>query len=519
MAKKKKKLQSQAPVMTRGQLSRAAREKRRIRNLYTVAIAVGTVVVLLIGYALINTYIIRPNAEVAKVGDVTITRDTYNKLRRYNLYNSINTSAFYQQQGLSGSISGVGTVEELQALLRNVNNENESVFDADTVNQLVDGEVLRQQSPSQGVNPTRDELVAEQIKNLLPQPTPIPTTPTPEPPVTPSEVVTITATPTTSATPPTATPTLTPTAGSPTNTPTATPTLPPVPGAQQTAEAFYPRFIKAMGMGTSPSTSEQQCQFGCPNISEDDFLKLVVEPSLRRKQVTEKLAATEVITEVAQINAQRIITDTKAAAETIQARLAKNEDFAKVANEESQEEIDRIKGGQPGLGGNIGWLTKEGNSLVTDTEFSAKALELKEQPGQVSEPFQVGDKWYLVKILERAEKRPREQSQIDSLKQKAYDDWFNKAKASYGDRITTKLPSLPSVPTVPAIVEPTSAPVELTPQGTQGPPGPPAQVTSTAVGTPGTPPNSDTMNTPVQTPAQPGQTATANPTATSPPTR
>jgi hypothetical protein len=513
---KKKKLQSQAPVMTRGQLSRAAREKRRIRNLYTAAIAVGTVVVLVLGYALINTYVIRPNAEVAKVGDVTITRDTYNKLRRYNLYSAVRNAAFYQQIG-QASLGGQGSVEELQTQLRNVNNE--PVLDADTVNQLVDGEVLRQKSPDLGVNPTRAELVAAQMKDLVPQPTAPPTTPSPEPPVTPSPVVSDTATPTTTATVPTATPTVTPTAGSPTNTSTPTATFPPVPGGQQTAEALYPRFVKALGMGTSPSNAETQCALGCPNISEDDYLRLVMEPRVRREQATEKLAATEVMTEVAQIRAQRIMTDTKAAAETIQARLAKNEDFGKVANEISKEEIDRIKGGQAGQGGDIGWLTKEGNTVVTDAEFAAKALELKEQPGQVSEPFQVGNSWYLVKILERAEKRPREQIQLDNLKQKAYDDWFSKVKAAYGDRISTKLPSLPSVPTVPAIQEPTvSIPIDLTPQGPQGPPTPGGQPTGTVGSGTTTPANPASTATVAATPAQPAQTVTPGTAATSPPT-
>jgi hypothetical protein len=513
---KKKKLQSQAPVMTRGQLSRAAREKRRVRNLYTAAIAVGTIIVLVLGYALINTYIIRPNAEVAKVGDVTITRDTYNKLRRYNLYSSVRNSAFYQQQFGDTSVGGLGSVTELQAQLRNANNE--TVLDADTVNQLVDGEVLRQKSPDLGVNPSRAELVAAQMKDLVPQPTAPPTTPSPEPPVTPSSVVSDTATPTSSATVPTATPTTTPTAGSPTSTSTATATFVPVPGGQQTAEALYPRFVKALGMGTSPSNSETQCALGCPNISEDDYLRLVMEPRVRREQATEKLAATQVLTEVAQIRAQRIMTDTKAAAETIQARLAKNEDFGKVANETSKEEIDRINGGQPGQGGDIGWLTKEGNTVVTDAEFAAKALELKEQPGQVSEPFQIGNNWYLVKILERAEKRPREQIQIDNLKQKAYDDWFNGVKASYGDRITTKLPSLPSVPTQPAIPEPTVAvPIDLTPQGPQGPPTPGGQPTGTVGTGTTTPSNPAATATIATTPAQPVQTASPVTAATSPP--
>ena len=43
----KKKAQSSAPVpLTRGQLSRAERERQRIRNLYTAAIALGMMLLL-----------------------------------------------------------------------------------------------------------------------------------------------------------------------------------------------------------------------------------------------------------------------------------------------------------------------------------------------------------------------------------------------------------------------------------------------------------------------------------------
>ena len=512
---KKKKLQSQAPVLTRGQLSRAAREKRRIRNLYTAAIGVGALIVLVLGYALISTFIIRPNAEVAKVGDVTITRDTYNKLRRYNLYTAINNTAFFQQQTGQTSIgSGTGTVEELVAQLQAVNTE--PILDADTVNQLVDGEVLRQQSSSElGINPSKEELVASQVKDFVPQPTPPTTTPTPEPPTTPSPVTTATAT--SSVTPPTSTPTITPTAGSPTQTSTPSATLPPVPGGQQTAEAYYPRFLRALDMGTVPSSDEPICRYGCPDLSEDDLLKLVLEPKVRKEQVTEKLAASQVMTEVAQIRAQRVVTDTKAAAENIKARLDKGEEFGKVANEQSKEQIDRTKSGLPLTGGDLGWFTKEGSTIVTDTDFAAKALELTEKAGEVTQPFQVGEQWYIVKVLERADKRPREQSQIDTLKQKAYDDWFQNSKNAYitSNRIRTGLPSQPSIPTQPAITDPTAPPVQQTPQG---PPAPP--ITGT-VGITGTVPVVGTTVAPTTSAAQTPTTAgpTPNQTATSPPTR
>src|SRR5437868_14886330 len=91
---KKKKLESKAPVpMTRGQLSRAQREQQRIRNLYTAGIVLGTVVMLVLAFAVVSTFIIKPNAEVASVNGVKINRATYDKLRRWNLYQEVQPQA------------------------------------------------------------------------------------------------------------------------------------------------------------------------------------------------------------------------------------------------------------------------------------------------------------------------------------------------------------------------------------------------------------------------------------------
>ncbi|HET6262127.1 MAG TPA: hypothetical protein VFG99_07790, partial [Chloroflexia bacterium] len=166
---KKKKLESKAPVpLTRGQLSRAQREQRQIRNLYTAGIAIATLVALVIGYAAISTYVLRPNAQVAKVGDTTINRATYNKMRRWNIYQNIQTAAFQQQFGGSGT--SLSSPDVLQAQLVGVDDEP---LDTDTVNQLINDEVLRQKSASDfGVNPDTAKLKEAALKDFIPQPTP-----------------------------------------------------------------------------------------------------------------------------------------------------------------------------------------------------------------------------------------------------------------------------------------------------------------------------------------------------------
>jgi parvulin-like peptidyl-prolyl isomerase len=499
---KKKKLASKAPVpLTRGQLSRRAREQRRIRNLYTVAVAVGTVVVLVLGWAVVNTYLLRPNAEVAKVGDVTINRDAYNKFRRYNLYQQIQNAALMQGLDLQGSSVQPSNIADLQRAMQNV--DNETTFDADTVNQMVDNELLRQGSVRDfGLNPSKEEMRTYAYKDFLPSPTPLPTdTPLP---VTPSSTVVGTATAT--GTLPTSTPTQTATPGSPTVTPTPSATLPPVPGAQETAVALYNRYSAAMGGKVAPSASDPFCEYGCPNVSEDDFLKIAFEARYRREQVIEKLVASSPISEAVQIRVQHILTDTEEHAKNIVAELDKGTDFTKLANEQSSEQIDRVKQGLTPNGGVIEWFAEEGSNLVEPFVKCAFATEV----GKYSQPCKTDFGYHVIKVLEKDEKRPRDASQIETVKNARYDAWFKKIKDEYtaAGRIRKAIPEAPVIPTQPPIVDPTSPPVQQpTPGGT--PPNPDA-ITGTNSLTSTTAPAANTPNSDSAPPGT-GTTPTAGP--------
>ena len=86
-------------------------EQQKIRNLYAAGLAVGAVVLLVIGFAAAFTYVIQPNQEVAKVNGTSINRATYNKLRRWNLYQQLQQDVLTQQLG-----SKTGTTADTTAI-------------------------------------------------------------------------------------------------------------------------------------------------------------------------------------------------------------------------------------------------------------------------------------------------------------------------------------------------------------------------------------------------------------------
>src|SRR4051794_15758555 len=190
---KKKQLQPTAPVLTRGQISRREREQQRIRTFYTAMIGVGAVVALILLFSVLQTFVLRPNEEVASVNGVKINRSTYDKLRRYNVYQNQQIAA------LQGGTTSVGSTDT--ATLQDV--ANETTLDATTVNQLVDSELLRQTAksdPQISLVASDQDLKTAALKDFEPPPqTP---TPTPSVATTASAVVTSTQpfTPTATAT-------------------------------------------------------------------------------------------------------------------------------------------------------------------------------------------------------------------------------------------------------------------------------------------------------------------------------
>ena len=217
--------------------------------------------------------------------------------------------------------------------------------------------------------------------------------------------------------------------------------------------ADYNRFVTALGGGVL-ATNNSYCPYGCPDLSEDDILKIASEPRLRREKVIEKLSAGSVLTEVEQIRVQHVLTDTEEQAKNVIKLLEGGADFTKLANEQSKEQIENINAGRPSNGGVIEWFAKEGSSLVQPFVDCAWAVE----KGKYSQPCKSDFGWHVIKVLDRDPKRPREQSQIDSLKDKLYTDWLAKAKAA--STIESVIPAAPVIPTQPAIVEPTAAPVQ-----------------------------------------------------------
>ncbi|MDQ6695377.1 MAG: peptidylprolyl isomerase [Chloroflexota bacterium] len=243
-----------------------------------------------------------------------------------------------------------------------------------------------------------------------------------------------------------------------------------MPGAQATAEVKFNQFVNAIGSGASPKTGDQYCSYGCPGLSQSDYLHLIIDPRLRKNQVTDKLVATQLVTDVEQIHVQHILTETKEGSLKIKAMLDQGADFSTLANTQSSEQI--AKKGVNLNGGDLGWTSKDDSPFLK--EFTDAAFKVP--TGKYSDPVYTQDGYHIIKVLERDPKRPLDATTLATKKTKLYTDWL--AKARDAAKISPAPTPTPAAPTQPPLVEPTVAPKQ-TPTKTGGTPGATMAITST----------------------------------------
>ena len=119
-----------------------------------------------------------------------------------------------------------------------------------------------------------------------------------------------------------------------------------------------------------------------------------------------------------EVYVQAMLLGSEQEAQEVIARLEDGEDFGELAEELSQDEDSKRKGGD------LGWLTpEEVASLLEDFIFNS-------EPGTLSEPIrddglQTEGGYWLVTVVDRDDNRKIEDGERDFLKRKALDEWVS----------------------------------------------------------------------------------------------
>lgn len=394
---------SESSGLTRGQSHRLRREAEMQRIIWISTAIVSVAVVALIGFALVNEFILKPNRAIIEVNGDEITATKFEDQVRFDYYRSFGDQP-PEVVGIDPAYLG------------------QIVYDG-----MINDLLLAQHAEEMGIS-VSDQEVQEQIElsfgydagepepTATPLPTSTPAGPTRTPTLTPTYVYTLTPVPTATLDPnvtpsPTATasPTPSPTPDGPTPTlePTQTlpPTLTPEPVTEESFTEDFNGFVSDMSAATG--------------LAESRIRELWNEQTrltLLREKVFEALDIQVPETRI-RVHAAHLLVSTEDEALAALERINNGEDFAVVAAELSRDSNAYV-------GGDLGWFAE--GEMVAPFEEAALALE----PGEVSGPVQTEFGWHLIKVYDKVEE-PLTPTQILQAQQNEFstqvDEWRNEA--------------------------------------------------------------------------------------------
>ena len=418
-------------------LARVEREQIQRQYIIITAITIFTIVVILIGVGFILEGVIKPRQPVAQVNDTVITTEDFQSRVRYQRYlytaEYLNTYQFIQSMGDPNSLS------YFESYLIQIQNElDPEIIGLNTINDLVDNELIREEAEKLGIQVSQDEVL-NRIDTVIFQYYPD-GTPTPEP------TRLILPTPTLSAlqmtlVPPTPTAVITTSEDTePTATPTeiveeteATPTtIPPTPTVY-TEKAYKNNYDDFMSYVKNYA-----------KVSADDIFDYY-ESLIYREKVSNAVII-DIPPEEEMLWARHILfqdADTgEQEAKDFISRIQSGEDFGEVAQEIADE-----AGGNPEditvRYEDLGWFGE--GMMVEPFDSVARSIEV----GKISDPVQTSFGWHVIQLLGR-DLQPRDQADIDRLRQEAFQEWLavrrTEAQVDINPNWISVVPDEPDIP-------------------------------------------------------------------------
>ncbi len=433
------------PILTKKHQDRITRERRQTRMIVIGTIVVAALVLLTIGYGILDQQVLKYRRPVAIVNGERISAEKFRGFTKYYRSNLIRSAQqTYEFASLFGGDQTMlqNFLGQLQSISAQLNpfNAGEAALNA-----LVDNTLMIQEAKKMGITVTEEEIEARMqeamgyFANGTPTPTntrpPIATstlspqqlallkpTDTSTPEVTATVSATLeAATPTIEAT---ATPELTPTPTSetpPTPTLTPLPTFTPTPYTYEGYQSVY---------ATTVAGYFQEYEI------PEEILRYVLEVDIYRTKLMKQVIG-EVACEEEQVWAQHILVSDLGMAEVIRAKLDAGQDWYQLAAEFSQDESNKDQGGD------LGWFGK--GRMVPEFEQAAFALGI----GEVSEPVKTQFGYHLIRVLGH-ENRPLTPSECNQLADQKFSDWLKQLREnsdvellSYWETVVPLLPTLP----------------------------------------------------------------------------
>ena len=146
-------------IVTKKHQARVDRERRQTQLIMTISVIVLAAVIILVGYGILDQYVLQGLRPVATVNGERITTREFQNLVRYTRYslirNAINTYQFAEMFGSDPSTqaSFAGQVQQIMMQLSDA-----GVVGEQSINQLINDRLIRQEAEKRGITVTEEEL-------------------------------------------------------------------------------------------------------------------------------------------------------------------------------------------------------------------------------------------------------------------------------------------------------------------------------------------------------------------------
>jgi peptidyl-prolyl cis-trans isomerase C len=429
-------------------------------------------IVVVLGAGLINEYFIKPRHVLATVDGTDIRRRDYWKVRSVDLINQISLYRQYasfvdQSQSQQYLSMAQQAADELDGLW------GSTKTDESTLEKMIDDQVYLKSLGEFDLSISDEDVKNFTDQQFQPSNAPI-FTPTPTPTLIPQRADWATQTAEAELNPPTSegSPAATPIGGTPeaasspgtpplgASTPnaTASPNASPINAATPvTSPLASPEGSPEATPVESPTPNQEQARqtaeagfddykdvvFDEAHMSQGDYERLIVRPSIARQKINEALEA-PIGQAAEQVHAAHILVDTKDLADQIyQEVTAPGADFGKIASEQSTDTSTAPNGGD------LGWFTR--GEMVKPFEDVAFGLK----PGEISQPVNTQFGWHIIKVFDHQQDRAMTEDQISKLKESTVKNWLDARKSEMD--ISAELESTPT-PGGETFVPPAEAP-------------------------------------------------------------
>lgn len=393
MAKK-----NRADIVNRRHVARAQKEAEERRKVLMAMGGLLAVIVAILAWGYIQTYVVAPKKPVAVVNGQEIPRDLYQKRVEYKRFILDDQISLIQQQYQQFADTFKDSPDFLASFKQQTDQQLNQLYsqrfgsDRAVVDDMIEEILVSQEAEKRGITVPEDEVTATIDRVAAARQGGVTEASA-------QETVTARDNATATAAMFTPTPTLTTTTAT---TPTAvrpTPTINVLSG-----DAL-----------TQARTSWETTITDKTGLTPDEYHALLRVELLRQK--LQDAIGAEAPSTALQAHARHIMVATEDEAKQVKARLDAGEDFAALAQELSTDT------GSAADGGDLGWFPE--GVMVSAFNDAAFSLDV----GTISDPIQSSFGWHIIQVLAR-EDHELDPQFLSNEKSKAYNNWLKDARAT-----------------------------------------------------------------------------------------